>query len=184
MKNVRKCCIIGYLPEQDDSRFDDQNEDYYKLKVNLRSEMIELIENASVNYFVISMELGIGQIAAEAVLELRGIYTNIMLECVIPYETVANNWPSDKREKHFLIMELRDKETMMNTQYETDSVANCNRHLVKQSQFVIAIGNSDSMEVRDLIAQVVYLHKVISIIDLRNKNYTVGSRVLRYEMNS
>ncbi len=183
MSAVRKCCILGCLPGHDDSGHNNQYMDYTERKVQIRSAIIGLVERTHVNYFLVSMEPGIGQSAAEVIIELKKRYPYVKLECVIPYEAIADEWPSAQREKYFTIMEGCDRETMLHTQHTGDSLVNARQHLIDRSQFIIAVGEDQSAEIQALVANAVYRHKIIYIIDIHSGDYSVGVRVSGYETN-
>lgn len=89
-KEVREtCCFDGHRPQQQPFQFDEQHHVYVRLKELLRQELTQLIIGEEVNHFVSGMELGIEQIGAELVLELKKIHPQVTLECAIPYEEVG-----------------------------------------------------------------------------------------------
>lgn len=54
---------------------------------------------------------------AEGVLRLQKEHPCIFLECVLPYETVANDWDEESRDRFFRVMEHCGRETLLQTKY-------------------------------------------------------------------
>ena len=57
---------------------------------------------------------------AENILRNKKEKPSILLECILPYETVSNDWNEELRDRFFHVMEQCDKETMLQTRYTTD----------------------------------------------------------------
>ena len=90
------------------------------------------------------MALGIEKYVAETVLELKKLYPIITLECVIPYETQAENWAENQRNNYFFILKNCDNETLMQYQYTNDCYKKANNYMIKKSNTVIFISNEES----------------------------------------
>lgn len=109
------------------------------LKKQLRTVIIQLIEQHNVAYFISGMGIGVDMCVAEIVLDLKAKYPYIMLEIAIPFETQAADWPEPLRDRYFSIAEQCDKETMLQTQYTSDCMQKQNRYMVDQSDVLIAV---------------------------------------------
>ena len=133
------CCFTGHRPQRLPFREDTCHPAYIKLKETLKIEIEHLIVEEKVNWFITGMALGIDQICAELVLELKKIYPQIGLECAIPYEEQASSWTPQQREQYFRIIKNCDKESLLQTQYSCDCMKKRNQYMVDNSTFVLAV---------------------------------------------
>lgn len=115
------------------------SEQSVKLKKEMKSIVIELVEKHSVTHFISGMAIGVDMIAAEIVLELKKGYPQITLECAIPCETQAVKWSEKYRNRYFSLIEQSDKETMLQTHYTPDCMMKRNAYMVDKSDYVIAV---------------------------------------------
>lgn len=113
MNKIKKCCFFTGK-----SQFSEKINSV-KLKEVLAKEICRLIKTENVYIFSSDMSLAFGLPAAEAVLELKKKYPYIALECVQPFETQANNWKSDLRERYFRTIENCDSAVIMQPKYSS-----------------------------------------------------------------
>ncbi len=140
----RTACFTGHRPQSIPYLWDEGSELSLRLKDELRNMIIDLIDNHGVSHFISGMALGVDMIAAEIVLELKKNYPNITLECAIPCETQARKWTEKYRDRYFSIIEMSDKETLLQTHYTADCMHKRNRYMVDKSDYVIAVWNGSS----------------------------------------
>lgn len=69
-----------HRPERLPFRYEEQHPDCLRLKELLRQEIVRLIVEEGVTRFITGMALGIDQICAELVLELKETYPQVTLE--------------------------------------------------------------------------------------------------------
>lgn len=74
MEINKTCCFTGHRPQRLPFNFDEQHPVCVRLKELLRQELVRLITEEKVTGFITGMALGIDQICAELVLELKEIY--------------------------------------------------------------------------------------------------------------
>lgn len=134
-------CFTGHRPQSIPYLWNESSSQSVKLKEEMKSAIIELIENYNVAHFISGMALGVDMIAAEIVLELKKKYQDITLECALPCETQANKWTEKYRDRYFSIIEMSDKETLLQTHYTADCMHKRNRYMVDKSDYVIAVWN-------------------------------------------
>ena len=134
-------CFTGHRPQLIPYLWNESSSQSVKLKEEMKSAIIDLIENYNVAHFISGMALGVDIIAAEIVLELKKKYQDITLECAIPCETQANKWTEKYRDRYFSIIEMSDKETLLQTHYTADCMHKRNRYMVDKSDYVIAVWN-------------------------------------------
>lgn len=143
MTNVleKTVCFTGHRPQSIPYLWDENSEQSVKLKKEMKSIVIELVEKHSVTHFISGMAIGVDMIAAEIVLELKKDYPQITLECAIPCETQAVKWSEKYRNRYFSLIEQSDKETMLQTHYTPDCMMKRNAYMVDKSDYVIAVWN-------------------------------------------
>lgn len=107
----------------------------------MKKSILYLIEDKGVTHFISGMALGVDMIAAEIVLDLKGKYPNITLECAIPCETQTSRWIEKYRDRYFSIIEMSDKETLLQTHYTADCMHKRNRYMIDNSHYVVAVWN-------------------------------------------
>lgn len=134
-------CFTGHRPQSIPCLWDENSEKSLRLKEELKKSIIELIENHGVIHFISGMAIGVDMIAAEIVLDLKKEYPNVTLECALPCETQANKWTVKYRDRYFSIIEMSDKETLLQTHYTADCMHKRNRYMVDKSDYVIAVWN-------------------------------------------
>ncbi len=74
---------------------------------------------------------------AELILLLKEECIPISLECILPYETVANDWSEDSRDRFFFVMEHCDKETMLQTQFSLNALKKTESYIRKYADMII-----------------------------------------------
>lgn len=139
MDRKTTCCFTGHRPQKLPFKFDEQHPDCVRLKELLRQELVRLITEAGVTHFITGMSLGIDQICAELVLELKKEYPDVTLECAIPYEEQAINWTVSQRERYYDIVADSDNATQIQVAHTKDCMAKRNRYMVDRSSYVLAV---------------------------------------------
>lgn len=139
MDRKTTCCFTGHRPQKLPFKFDEQHPHCVRLKELLRKEMVRLITEAGVTHFITGMALGIDQICAGLVLELKQKYSAVTLECAIPYEEQAVKWTVPQRDRYYDIIAASDNAIQLQTAYTKDCMANRNRYMVDGSTYVLAV---------------------------------------------
>ena len=135
----RTACFTGHRPQTITYLWDESSQQALELKARIKKAIVYLIENKNVKHFISGMALGVDMIAAEIVLELKSKYPEIKLECALPCETQASKWSVKYRDRYFNIIEMSDKETLLQTHYTADCMHKRNRYMVDHSDYVIAV---------------------------------------------
>jgi uncharacterized phage-like protein YoqJ len=135
----KTACFTGHRPQTITYLWDEASAQSLELKAKLEKAIIYLIDNKGVTHFISGMALGVDMIAAEIVLELKSKYPEIKLECALPCETQASRWSEKYRDRYFNIIEMSDKETLLQTHYTADCMHKRNRYMVDHSDYVIAV---------------------------------------------
>lgn len=101
MKVKKQCCVFA------GEKFSGDEAD--RLLIILSNEIQKMIELNGVRGFISDMSEEYGLLAAKAVAELKNKYPFVTLECVAPYEGVADYWDDAKRYTYFSVIENCDK---------------------------------------------------------------------------
>lgn len=133
MKNRKTCCVTG--PRED--RIAAGNEKMARKE--LEEKIRRLITYDVVSCFMIGMEPGVNQWAAEIVLKLKEKYPAVRLNCVLSCETLADEWAEAQRDRFYGVMELCDEELMLQGAYTADCERKRDEYIVRHSDFVLAV---------------------------------------------
>ena len=164
--NIRPaCCFAGPRPQSLPLGFDEENAGCLQLKQVLKEQAVYLIEALGVAHFISGVDLGVGQFAAEIVLDLKRDYPEVTLECVIPCEDQAANWTIAQRDRYFSIVERCDKETLLQHHYSKDCIRKKKEYMVKQSNYVLVVWNGKSGSSGKLLSIARTLGKIVILID-------------------
>lgn len=139
MEMETTCCFTGHRSERLSFKYEERHPDCLRLKELLRQEMVRLITEEKVTHFITGMALGIDQICAEIVLELKETYPQVKLECAIPYEEQAAKWTVPQRDRYFDIIVRSDRETQLQGAYTKDCMEKRNHYMVEKSGHVLAV---------------------------------------------
>ena len=140
-QNMKTCAFAGHRPKTLSPDFCEADEQFAALKQMLRDQIVRLIEEEGVNYFITGMTLGVGIYAAEIVLDLKSQYPNLKLECAIPCETQAVNWSNAMRERYYDIGSQCDRETMLQTRYTPDCAKKQSKYMVDHTDCLLTVWN-------------------------------------------
>ena len=164
--NIRPaCCFAGPRPQSLPLGFDEENAGCLRLKQVLKEQAVYLIEALGVTHFISGVDLGVGQFAAEIVLDLKRDYPEITLECVIPCEDQAAKWTIAQRDRYFSIVERCDKETLLQRHYTKDCIKKKKEYMVKQSNYVLAVWNGKPGGAGNILSFARTLGKTVILID-------------------
>ena len=141
---MKKCAFTGHRPQRLPFGSDEADERCTQLKQVLREQIIRLIEESGVSYFITGMAMGVDMYAAEIVLDLKAKYPEIQLECAIPYEEQAMRWTNALQERYYDIASKCDKKTMLQTHYSVGCFQRRNRYMVNQADIVLAVWNGQA----------------------------------------
>lgn len=133
------CCFTGHRPQKLPFRFNEDDERCKKLKKALFSEIEMMITKYNVTLFISGMAIGVDMYAAEAVLQMKKHYPNILLEAAVPCENQAVKWNTQLRNRYDDIINRCDIKTILQTDYSNDCMQKRNRYMVDKSEWVIAV---------------------------------------------
>lgn len=128
------CCFTGHrrLPVDTDA-----------LYMALTTVVQQLAEEG-IRYFGVGGALGFDELAARAVLSLRGAYPQLRLILVVPCPQWHAPWSPDDRARYARLCAQVDKVTAVSDQYEPGCMQRRNRYLVDNSAVCVAFCESDT----------------------------------------
>ncbi|MBQ7598453.1 MAG: hypothetical protein IJU56_07735 [Clostridia bacterium] len=108
-----------------------------KRKVIKRNDQFELIlRRYPTSHLAVGVNSPQEVALAEQLLALKETAPDLFIECVLAYETVANDWDEPLRDRFFSVMERCDKETMLQTQFTADSLNKMEEYLKKDADII------------------------------------------------
>lgn len=146
------CCFAGPQPKSLTFGGDEESPACMRLKQLLKEQVVHMIEAYGVTHFISSAYLGVGQYAAEIVLDLKKEYPGITLECVISSEKQAEYWSVAQRERYFTIVGQCDTETLLQHHYTKDCKRKRIEYMVNQSDYILAVWNGRRGDTRSFLS--------------------------------
>ena len=128
------CCITGHR------HFYDNRE---TIKEQLIKIIIPLIEEGIV-YFGVGGARGFDLLAAETVIELRKIYTDVRLILVLPYKNHTEKWQQEEIELYNRISASANKIKVLSPFYYKGCMLARNKHLVNNSTICICYKRTET----------------------------------------
>lgn len=133
-------CFTGHREHKLGIDFEKNSKEFMYFKKAIYNKIIEAVENGY-TYFYNGMAQGSDLYCAEAVIELREIYTDIKLEAVIPHTGQSNSWSIREKKKYNDVLDKCDKQTLIQNNYTKGCYKKRNQYMVDRSSLLIAIYN-------------------------------------------
>ncbi len=137
---VKSCSFTGHRPSKLSFGYDEENIKCLNLKKTLRENIVSLILD-DFKVFYTGMALGADIWCADIVLELKKIYSDIKLICVIPCESQADRWSPYHRDKYFSIIQKSDEVVYISKKYTKGCMAKRNIYLVDMAMTILGVYN-------------------------------------------
>jgi len=132
-----RCAFTGYRPQKMPFGFDESDPRCIDFKNRLKNT-IHALYDMGYKHFLSGGAMGMDMYAAEAVVELREQYPEIILEMVSPYDTQAAKWSPELRERHDRLFEVADIVTATRHEYSKGALFIRNHYLVTNADVVLA----------------------------------------------
>ncbi|MCI8388968.1 MAG: DUF1273 domain-containing protein [Clostridiales bacterium] len=162
--NTKKCAFTGHRPQSLPFGFRENDPRCTALKQALRSEIIHMIEDNGVTYFISGMALGVDTYAAEIVLDLKAVYPEIKLECAIPCKAQREKWSQNAQSRYLEIISNSDKPIILQREYTSDCMQKRNKYMVNEADYLIAVWNGRSSGTSTTVQYAKSLNRRVSII--------------------
>lgn len=136
---MKTCAFTGHRPQSLPFGFDETDMRCVRLKQILKNQIIRIIREEGVTYFITGMARGIDQFAAEIVLKLKQSYPEIKLECAVPCRTQPVKWEKTARERYQSLLAKCDRKTVLQEKYTKDCMQKRNRYMVDHAEVLLAV---------------------------------------------
>ena len=111
------------------------------LKIAIRARLAGLIEDENVRHFISGMAMGIDQMCAEIVLELKNRYADITLEAAVPSKEQDMLWPQKYRDRYSQTLAKCDSIHVISEEYTDDCFERRNKYMVDNCDILLAVWN-------------------------------------------
>jgi len=135
---MKKICFTGYRPFKLPFKIDKSDLlyiNFYKRAYSLIREQIE----CGNTYFICGMAQGADLLLARIVLRLKTIYSEVFLECALPFVCQSEKWTAKHKNLYDDILKQCDKVTVLSECYRIDAYLKRNKYMVDNSDIVIAV---------------------------------------------
>ena len=138
MTKAQICCFTGHRPDKLPWGAEEDDPRCIKIKQEI-GEALERAYDLGYRHFISGMARGGDLYFAEAVLELREKYPDVLLECARPCESQSSRWPREERQRYDGILDRCNYETMVQHTYDRGCMMRRNRYMVDRSSRIIAL---------------------------------------------
>lgn len=130
------CTCTGHRPDRFPWGYDEQDSRCIFLKEEMKKQL-KCLYSDGFTHFISGMALGTDQYFAELVLELRGEFPEITLECAIPCPSQSHAWNSKQQQRYREILQAAQFETLVQHQYSRGCMMRRNRYMIDRSEAVL-----------------------------------------------
>ena len=136
----KRVAFTGYRPQKLPFGFNESDPrcDLFKARLN---ETIEGLYEEGFRHFISGGALGFDTFAAEAVLKLKHLCPDTILEMVSPYDGQADQWTFENRIRHDWLFQQADIVTVVGHLYSKSCMLRRNRYMVDNADLVLAAYN-------------------------------------------
>ena len=132
------CCFTGHRPNRLPWGGDEGDERCRALQTWLYCRAAEAYERGW-RHYICGMAQGSDLLFAEAVLQLKGLHPDLVLEAAIPCPEQADRWAKAQRERYHRLLAQCDLETVVQRQYTPGCMLRRNRYMVDRSSLLLAV---------------------------------------------
>lgn len=133
----RRCAFTGYRPQKMPFGFDEADPRCIDFKKRVK-DTIQALYDMGYKHFISGGALGMDMFAAEAVVELREEYPEIILEMVSPFDAQAAKWSPELQARHDRLFEVADITTATGHEYTKGAMFRRNQYLVINADLLLA----------------------------------------------
>ncbi len=136
-KKKSSVCFSGYRPKKFDFPLDKQNENFNKMKKNLKSIIIDLIEKGYETFYI-GMAEGFDIISGEILLECEEQFNKTLdIQCVLPYLDFFDNFSDDWKKRGSSLIDETNRVKIINMNYAQGVFYERNRFMVDNSSVLV-----------------------------------------------
>lgn len=136
----KRVAFTGHRPQKLPFGFDETDRRCLLFKARL-AETIEGLYEEGYRHFISGGALGFDTFAAEAVLKLKHVYPDMILEMVSPFDAQADKWTFENRMRHDWLFQQADIVTATGHDYTKTCMARRNRYLAWNADLLLAAWN-------------------------------------------
>ena len=134
----KACCFTGHRPTRLPWGTDERDPRCLALKRKI-AERVEEAYLAGYRHFICGMALGCDLYFAQAVLDLREKYPDLILESAIPCPSQSHGWSTADRARYEAILDQCNLETVVQHHSDRGCMMRRNRYMVDHAQRIIAV---------------------------------------------
>lgn len=134
---AKRCAFTGYRPQKMPWGFDEKDLRCADFKRRVKDAIQSLYEQGY-RHFISGGALGMDMFAAEAVVELRAVHPDMILEMVSPFDDQAAKWSPELRVRHDRLFEQADVTTATGHAYTKAALFRRNHYLVDNADLLLA----------------------------------------------
>ena len=134
----KTCCFTGYRPEKLPWGFDEGDPRCARLAQRLY-DFAEALYLSGIRRYLCGMALGSDMLFCQAVIRLRALHLEIVLEAAIPFPGQSDRWPEQARERYLELLHGCSRITVLSEQYTPACMRERNEYMVNQSSVLVAV---------------------------------------------
>ena len=131
------CCFTGHRPMKLPWGMNEADERCLALKAELAARL-EGIYECGYRHFICGMAIGCDMFFAEAVIELRRLHPDIVLEAAIPCGSQPDRWTLSQRRRYNKLLDECDTVNVLQIGYTPDCMMKRNFYMVDRSSLLLA----------------------------------------------
>lgn len=135
---MKKICFTGYRPHKMPFEMNENDNDFSHLCL-VAEKLIEAQIELGNKYFISGMAQGADLMLAEIVIKLKQKYSDVFLECALPFRHQSKKWSAKYKTVYDDIIKNCDKITVISEKYSALCFLQRNKYMVDSSDIVIAV---------------------------------------------
>ena len=134
-------CFTGPRPEKLMTHWNESNPEIQRIKHQLFQTITELVTQKGYRLFLCGMARGIDLIAAETVLSVKAMLSDVALGAVIPYREQRFHQPEPWGKRYLAVLQKCDQVLVLHQTYVPGCLIERNHYMVNNSSHLIAVYN-------------------------------------------
>ena len=141
MKKI--CCCTGHRPQKFPWNYGEGKE--HKKYLAEMTRQIEKLIDSGYTYFISGGAIGVDMDFADAVLQVKKQYKDIMLEIAVPCRNQDLKWSKDDKKRYEKILSNADFVNVLSESYTSFCMQKRNEYMVDKSNLVLAFWNGEEI---------------------------------------
>ena len=165
MTEIKTIAFTGLRPKKLPLVDKRDGPEFFLLKEDIRRRVVRLIEEENARRFISGMALGVDQLCAEIVLELKEKYQGITLEAALPCPEQDKVWVSQCRERYRELLSKCDVIYIVGEGYTPQCMHVRNKYMVDKCDAVLAVWDGKPGGTANTVKLAKKLGKEVIVID-------------------